>query len=80
MPYENTYYGNLEETNAIELDSRKEIKRTQSEKKVEKLKAKYNITALPFITIIDDETEEELEFQSWFRPEKIKKWNDRQGA
>ena len=46
-----------------------------SEKRVEKLKAKYNITSLPFIKIIDDETEEELEFWSGFRPEKIKKWN-----
>ena len=75
MPYENTYYGNLEETNSIELDSHNEVKRTWSEKKVEKLKAKYNITSLPFIKIIDDETGEELEFWSGFRPEKIKKWN-----
>ena len=75
MPYENTYYGNSEQTNSIELDSHNEVKRTWSEKKVEKLKTKYNITSLPFIKIIDDETEEELEFWSGFRPEKIKKWN-----
>ena len=79
MPYENTYYGNLEETNSIELDSHNEVKRTWSEKKVEKLKAKYNITSLPFIKIIDDETEEELEFWSGFRPDKIKKWNSEMG-
>ncbi|WP_368651780.1 glutaredoxin family protein [Lactococcus raffinolactis] len=79
MPYENTYYGNLEETNSIELDSHNEVKRTWSEKKVEKLKSKYNITSLPFIKIIDDETEEELEFWSGFRPEKIKKWNSERG-
>lgn len=36
LPYENTYYGNSEETNSIEVNSINEQKRTWSEKKVEK--------------------------------------------
>ncbi|MDN6796150.1 MAG: glutaredoxin family protein, partial [Lactococcus sp.] len=80
MPYENTYYGNSEETNSIELDSHNEVKRTWSEKKVEKLKEKYKITSLPLIKIIDDETEAEIEFWSGFRPDKIKFWNEKMNS
>lgn len=76
MPYENTYYGNSEQTNSIELDSQNESKRTWSEKKVEKLKEKYQITSLPLIKIIDDETEAELTFWSGFRPDQIKYWHE----
>ena len=79
MPYENTYYGNLEETNSIELDSKDIAKREWSEKKVEKLKEKHQITSLPLIKIIDDETCEELEFWSGFQPTKIKSWNSKVG-
>ena len=64
MPYENTYYGNSEETNSIELDSQDEVKRTWSEKKVEKFKAKYQIMSLPLIKIIDDEIEKTLDVWS----------------
>ena len=77
MPYENTYYGNSEETNSIELDSQNEVKRTWSEKKVEKFKAKYQIMSLPLIKIIDDETEKVLDVWSGFVPDKIKFWNDK---
>lgn len=75
FPYENTYYGNSDETNSIELDSQNERKRSWSENKVEKLKAKYGIRSLPLIKIIDDETEEELEFWSGFQPDRIKHWS-----
>ena len=75
MPYENTYYGNSEQTNSIELDSHDIAKREWSEKKVEKLKAKYQITSLPLIKIIDDETEQVLDVWSGFVPDKIKFWN-----
>ncbi|MDN3077077.1 thioredoxin fold domain-containing protein [Enterococcus faecalis] len=74
LPYENTYYGNSEETNSIEVNSINEQKRTWSEKKVEKIKAKYGIQSLPLIKIIDDETEEELEYWSGFKPDRIKYW------
>lgn len=74
LPYENTYYGNSDETNSIEVDSQDAHKRTWSEKKVEKLKKKYGIRALPLIKIIDDETEEALEFWSGFKPERIRYW------
>ena len=75
MPYENTYYGNSEQTNSIELDSQDIAKREWSEQKVEKLKAKYQITSLPLIKIIDDETEQVLDVWSGFVPNKIKFWN-----
>lgn len=75
MPYENTYYGNLEETNSIELDSKDIAKREWSERKVEKIKSKYQITSLPLIKIIDDETEKVLDVWSGFAPDKIKHWN-----
>lgn len=75
MPYENTYYGNSEETNSIEVDSPNADKRSWSEQKVEKLKQKYHITSLPLIKIIDDETEVELAYWSGFRPDEIKYWN-----
>lgn len=75
MPYENTYYGNSDQTNSIELDSHDIAKREWSEKKVEKLKAKYQITSLPLIKIIDDETEQVLDVWSGFVPDKIKFWN-----
>lgn len=77
MPYENTYYGNSEQTNSIELDSKDISKREWSEKKVEKLKAKYQITSLPLIKIIDDETEKVLDVWSGFVPDKIKFWNSK---
>ena len=75
MPYENTYYGNSDQTNSIELDSQDIAKREWSEQKVEKLKAKYQITSLPLIKIIDDETEQVLDVWSGFVPNKIKFWN-----
>ena len=75
MPYENTYYGNSDQTNSIELDSHDKAKREWSEKKVEKLKDKYQITSLPLIKIIDDETEKVLDVWSGFVPDKIKFWN-----
>ncbi|PCS05607.1 hypothetical protein RU87_GL000524 [Lactococcus plantarum] len=77
LPYENTYYGNSEQTNSIELDSKDISKREWSEKKVEKLKAKYQITSLPLIKIIDDETEKVLDVWSGFVPDKIKFWNSK---
>ena len=77
MPYENTYYGNSDQTNSIELDSQDIAKREWSERKVEKLKAKYQITSLPLIKIIDDETEKVLDVWSGFVPDKIKFWNDK---
>ena len=77
MPYENTYYGNSEQTNSIEIDSNDIAKREWSERKVEKLKAKYQITSLPLIKIIDDETEKVLDVWSGFVPDKIKFWNDK---
>lgn len=77
MPYENTYYGNSEQTNSIELDSKDIAKREWSEQKVEKLKAKYQITSLPLIKIIDDETEKVLDVWSGFVPDKIKFWNSK---
>ena len=77
MPYENTYYGNSEQTNSIELDSKDLAKREWSERKVEKLKDKYQITSLPLIKIIDDETEQVLDVWSGFIPGKIKFWNDK---
>ena len=77
LPYENTYYGNSEQTNSIELDSQDIAKREWSERKVEKLKAKYQITSLPLIKIIDDETEQVLDVWSGFVPNKIKFWNDK---
>lgn len=75
LPYENTYYGNSDETNSIEIECADDRKRTWSEQKVEKLKSKYGIRALPLIKIIDDETEEELEFWSGFKPDRIKYWH-----
>ena len=75
LPYENTYYGNSEQTNSIELDSHDIAKREWSEQKVEKLKAKYQITSLPLIKIIDDESEQVLDVWSGFVPDKIKFWN-----
>jgi hypothetical protein len=77
MPYENTYYGNSNQSNSIELDSKDIAKREWSEKKVEKLKAKYKITSLPLIKIIDDETEKVLDVWSGFVPDKIKFWNEK---
>ena len=77
MPYENTYYGNSDQTNSIELDSHDIAKREWSEKKVEKLKTKYQITSLPLIKIIDDDTEKVLDVWSGFVPDKIKFWNDK---
>lgn len=52
LPYENTYYENSEQTNFIELDSNDIVMREWSEKKVEKLKAKYQIVLLPLIKIM----------------------------
>ena len=75
MPYENTYYGNSDQTNSIELDSKDLAKREWSERKVEKLKDKYQITSLPLIKIIDDESEKVLDVWSGFVPDKIKFWN-----
>ena len=77
MPYENTYYGNSDQTNSIELDSKDIAKREWSERKVEKLKAKYQITSLPLIKIIDDDTEKVLDVWSGFIPDKIKFWNSK---
>ena len=62
MPYENTYYGNSDQTNSIELESKDIAKREWSEKKVEKLK--YQIMSLPLIKIIDDEIEKTLDVWS----------------
>lgn len=42
--------------------------------KSRKIKAKYGIQSLPLIKIIDDETEEELEYWSGFKPDQIKYW------
>ncbi|MDN6030115.1 MAG: glutaredoxin family protein [Lactococcus plantarum] len=64
MPYENTYYGNSGQLNFIDLDSQGEVKKTWSEKKVEKFKAKYQIMSLPLIKIIDDEIEKTLDVWS----------------
>ena len=74
ISYENTYYGDPKQTNSIELDSNDPEKKNWSEKKVEKLKSKYNITSLPLIKVIDNETEKELDYWSGFRPDKIKQW------
>ena len=62
MPYEITYYGNSDQTNSIELESKDIAKREWSEKKVEKLK--YQIMSLPLIKIIDDEIEKTLDVWS----------------
>lgn len=74
VPYVNSYYGNSSETNDVDVLSSDPKKRTWSEQKVEKLKAKYSITSLPLVKIIDDETNQELDYWSGFQPDKIKQW------
>lgn len=76
VPYVNSYYGNSSETNDVDVLSSDPKKRTWSEQKVEKLKAKYGITSLPLVKIIDDETNQELDYWSGFQPDKIKQWFD----
>lgn len=74
LPYENTYYGNAQETNVIDIQSDDINKRNWSEQKIDKLKETYHIQSLPFIKIIDDETGEMLDSWSGFRPSEITKW------
>lgn len=74
VPYVNSYYGNSNETNDVDVMSPDNKKRTWSEQKVEKLKAKYNIQSLPLIKIVEDDSGKELDFWSGFRPDKIKEW------
>lgn len=75
FPYENTYYGNSEESNSIDVNSDDERKRSWSERKVERLKEKYQIQQLPLVKIIDDDTEALLEYWAGFQPSKIQKWH-----
>lgn len=77
LPYENTYYGNVLETNSIDIDHPNEEKRNWSYQKIEKIKAKYKITSLPLIKVVSNETEEVLDFWSGFRPDKIKQWSNK---
>lgn len=76
LPFKANYHDNLEETNLIDVASDDEAKREWSERKIEKLKAKYNITSLPFVKILDDDTGEELDTWTGFVPDKLKFWTE----
>ncbi|KRL59402.1 hypothetical protein FC69_GL001655 [Latilactobacillus fuchuensis DSM 14340 = JCM 11249] len=77
FPYENTYYGNSEESNSIDVNSDDEQKRSWSERKVERLKEKYEIQQLPLVKIIDDDSEDLLEYWAGFQPSKIQQWHQK---
>ncbi|EKP96992.1 hypothetical protein [Lactobacillus casei] len=53
-PYQNTYYGNADEINSIEVSAADKRKREWSLHKVKSLNAKYHIQQLPFVKIVDD--------------------------
>lgn len=77
IPYENSYYGNVDEPNLIDLNAEDERRRTWSHQKVEKLKAK-GIRTMPYVEVIDDQASEgkkkPIVVDEWsdFRPDKIK--------
>ncbi|WP_032798712.1 glutaredoxin domain-containing protein [Lacticaseibacillus paracasei] len=53
-PYQNTYYGNANEANSIEISAADKQKREWSLHRAERLKTKYHIQHLPFVKIVDD--------------------------
>lgn len=77
IPYQNSYYGNLDEPNLIDLDATNERRRCWSQKKVEKLKAK-GVHTMPYVEVIDDQAsagkKKPVIVDDWsdFRPDKIK--------
>jgi len=72
-PYENTYYGNSDETNAIDITAADKRKREWSLRKVESLKAKYHIQQLPLVKIVDDDGKL-IEYWSGFQMNKIREY------
>lgn len=77
ISYVDNYYGNMQETNELDLSSSDKAKREWSDKKIQKLKDKYMISSLPFIKVVDDEGGVK-DFWSGFRPDKIKEWFPKQ--
>lgn len=73
VSYVDNYYGNVEETNNLEVSSTDLAKREWSEKKIQKLKDKYMISSLPFVKVVDEEGELK-DYWAGFRPDKIKQW------
>lgn len=67
------YYGNVNESNNVEVESTDEKKRKWSEEKITKLKDKYLISSLPFVKVVDEDGET-LDYWSGFRPDKMKEW------
>lgn len=72
-PYQNTYYGNADKSNSIDVSAEDQRKREWSQHKVERLKAKYHIQQLPLVKIVDDEGRL-IEYWSGFRPNKINEY------
>lgn len=71
ISYVDTYYGDANKTNSIDIQSNKQDKRAWSIAKVNKLKEKYHIQQMPLVKIINDETGELMEYWAGFKPEKI---------
>lgn len=71
ISYVDTYYGDANKTNSIDIQSNKQDKRAWSIAKVNKLKEKYHIQQMPLVKIINDETGELMEYWSGFKPDKI---------
>lgn len=69
-----TYYGNANETNVVDILSEDLKKQQWSEQKIQDLKERYNVQSMPFVEIWDDETGEMVDYWSDFKPEKIKYW------
>lgn len=71
ISYVDTYYGDANKTNSIDIQSPEKRKRTWSIAKIDKLKEKYRIQQLPLVKIIDDDTGEMVEYWSGFKPNRI---------
>ena len=73
VSFVDNYYGNVEETNELDISSDNEAKRKWSEQKIAKLKDKYLISALPFVKIVDEDGELK-DYWTGFRPDKMAQW------
>lgn len=73
VPCQTTYYGNKNESNEIDIQSENPKKRKWSFQKVNDLKQKYHVQALPFVKIINAKTGEILDSWTHFQPDKIDK-------
>jgi glutaredoxin len=71
VPCQTTYYGNKDESNEVDILSKNPKKRDWSLQKINDLKQKYHVQALPFVKVINAKTGEILDSWTHFRPNKI---------